>query len=534
MISGKNIIGFQSSDLGHVKLHAVNAVTQEVLDGTFVGATVQEVAQAVQMAKTAHQSYAKTTPVERAAFLEAIADEIENIGDALLERASLESGLPLGRFQGERGRTCGQLRLFAQVVREGSWVEATIDTADAGRSPLPKPDVRKMLVASGPIVVFTASNFPLAFSTAGSDTASALAAGCPVIVKAHEAHLGTNELVAQCIKRAAEKTGMPDGVFSSLNGDGFKTGEQLVNHPDIKGVAFTGSGKGGMALYQMAQNRKVPIPVFAEMGSVNPVILLPEKLKKESAAVAEAYAGSITLGVGQFCTNPGLLIGIASPELQDFKSTLSGKLNETSAATMLTSGIEQHFEAGKRRAIEQVGVSKLTQDNGQATLAVVSSDAFLSNSTLHEEIFGPMSILVECPNETALMQVINSLEGQLTGTLIADGADMDLAIRVSEVLQERVGRILWNGAPTGVEVGHAMHHGGPFPATTDCRFTSVGVDAIKRFARPLCYQNFPDNLLPDALKQENVLNILRKIDGRWVVPEAHESNHTVPYRTSTS
>lgn len=519
MITGKNIIGFDVSAAGNTQLHSVNATTQDILKEVFIAATAEEVDQAVQLASEAHKTYAKTTPESRASFLEAIADEIEALGDELLERASLESGLPVGRFQGERGRTCGQLRLFAQVVREGSWVEATIDTADPDRSPLPKPDVRKMLVATGPILIFTASNFPLAFSTAGGDTASALAAGCPVIIKAHEAHLGTNEMVAQCIRKAAEKTNMPAGVFSSLNGDGFKTGEQLINHPDIKGVAFTGSGRGGMALYKMAQNRESPIPVFAEMGSINPVILFPEKLKKEAANVAAAYAGSITLGVGQFCTNPGLLIGVASPELQDFKTALSTKLDETNAATMLTSGIEQNFERGKRQAIEQQGVSTLTQDLGQATLAVVSSDTFLSNPALHQEIFGPMSILVECPNETALLEVIKSLEGQLTGTLIADEADIELAQEVSEELQERVGRILWNGAPTGVEVGHAMHHGGPFPATTDSRFTSVGTAAIKRFARPLCYQNFPDNLLPDALKNDNVLNILRKIDGRWVAPK---------------
>lgn len=518
MITGKNIIGFQASAEGNVQLTAVNATTQEVLSETFIAATSNEVELAVNKAVEAHKTFAKTSPEARASFLEAIADEIESIGDALLERASQESGLPVGRFQGERGRTCGQLRLFAQVVREGSWVEATIDSADPDRSPLPKPDVRKMLVATGPILVFTASNFPLAFSTAGGDTASALAAGCPVIIKAHEAHLGTNEMVAQCIMKAAEKTGMPSGVFSSLNGDGFKTGEQLINHSGIKGVAFTGSGRGGLALYKMAQNRKEPIPVFAEMGSINPVILLPEKLKKDAVNAASTYASSITLGVGQFCTNPGLLMGLTSPDLEIFKKTLASKLDEGSDATMLTSGIQENFVQAKATALGQDGVSKLTKNEGQAALAVVKSDDFLKNPTLHHEIFGPMSILVECADEASLISVVASLEGQLTGTLIADDDDLDLAQRVSEVLQERVGRILWNGAPTGVEVGHAMHHGGPFPATTDSRFTSVGVSAIKRFARPLCYQNFPDNLLPDAIKNENVLNILRKIDGQWVVP----------------
>lgn len=534
MITGKNIIGSQTSAKGRVQLQAFNATNQKVLEGNFIAATTEEVELAAQAAAIAYKTFAKTTGEDRALFLEAIADEIENIGDVLLERASLESGLPIGRFQGERGRTCGQLRLFAQVVREGSWVEATIDSADPKRSPLPKPDVRKLLVATGPILVFTASNFPLAFSTAGGDTASALAAGCPVIVKAHEAHLGTNEIVARCIIRAAEKTNMPSGVFSSLNGNGFKTGEQLIHHPAIKGVAFTGSGKGGLALYKMAQNRKEPIPVFAEMGSINPVILLPEKIKKEATSIARTYAGSITLGAGQFCTNPGLLIALTSAELETFKETLTKELDAGVAATMLTSGIQQNFDHGKVLAVAQPGVSTLTRENQQAALAVVGSDTFLSNPTLHQEIFGPMSILVECSNEAALLEVIENLEGQLTGTIIADEADTELAVQVSEVLQERVGRILWGGAPTGVEVGHAMHHGGPFPATTDSRFTSVGVGAIKRFARPLCYQNFPDKLLPDAIKNKNVLNILRKIDGHWVVPKENESNHTLPYRGRTS
>lgn len=520
MITGNNIIGFDQSAAGTVRLKAVNASTQDLLAESFVAATSEEVEQAMAKAVFAFKSYSRTSPEERALFLEAIADEIESLGDVLLERASAESGLPIPRFQGERGRTCGQLRLFAQVAREGSWVEAVIDTADPDRKPIPKPDVRKMLVAMGPILVFTASNFPLAFSTAGGDTASALAAGCPVIVKAHEAHLGTNELVAQAISKAARKTGMPDGVFSSLNGDGFKTGEQLINHPDLKAVAFTGSGRGGMALYQMAQKRKEPIPVFAEMGSINPVVILPEKLKQDAKGVASTYAGSITLGVGQFCTNPGLLIGLSSSELDTFKQQLSADLNQVAKATMLTKGIADNFTSGRKTALDQEGVSLMTDENGAATLAVVQAAEFLKNTALHQEIFGPMSLLVECPDEQSLLSVIDGLEGQLTGTLLAAPEDLEMARSVAEVLQERVGRILWNGAPTGVEVGHAMHHGGPFPSTTDSRFTSVGVSAIKRFARPLCFQNFPDELLPNALKNENELQILRKINGQWVLPES--------------
>ncbi|HAA12521.1 MAG TPA: aldehyde dehydrogenase (NADP(+)), partial [Cytophagales bacterium] len=357
-----------------------------------------------------------------------------------------------------------QLRLFAQVVCECSWVEATLDTADPGRAPLPKPDVRKMLVGLGPVVVFTASNFPLAFSVAGGDTASALAAGCPVIVKAHEAHLGTNELVAKAVRDAAQKTGMPEGVFSSLNGDGFKTGQQLVNHPEVKAVAFTGSHRGGMALYRMAQNRKEPIPVFAEMGSINPVVLCPQALEVRTEAIATTYAGSITLGVGQFCTNPGLLIGISSPALERFKSLLTEGLNAAPTGSMLTEGIAHSFARGKQAALTQAGVTCLTDDAGTATLAMVVAREFMDNPTLHQEIFGPMSLLVECETEAELLAVVSSLEGQLTGTLMAEPADQALANQVAQALQRRVGRVIYNGAPTGVEVGHAMHHGGPFPA----------------------------------------------------------------------
>lgn len=513
MIEGKNIIGFQSFDGGDVVLKAHEAATNKELPERFIAATSDEVDQTVKLAAAASTEFAQTAPENRAQFLEAIAEEIEGIGDLLIERASIESGLPAARLTGERGRTCNQLRLFAEVVREGSWVEAAIDLADPDRTPLPKPDVRKMLVGIGPVVVFTASNFPLAFSTAGGDTASALAAGCPVIIKAHEAHLGTNELVANAIKLAAHKTGMPEGVFSSLNGEGYKTGEQLINHPDIKAVAFTGSFRGGMALYQMAQKRKEPIPVFAEMGSINPVIFCPNILKENSEEAATVYAGSITLGAGQFCTNPGLLIGISSPDTDRFKESLAAQLNAVPTATMLTEGIAQNFSHSKQRALSQQGV--LCPTEGTATLAVTSGANFISNPTLHHEIFGPMSILVECQDEDELIEVIGKLQGQLTGTIMAHEKDYSLAKKVADALQEKVGRVIWNGAPTGVEVCHAMHHGGPFPAATDSRFTSVGVSAIKRFARPVCYQNFPDEFLPGALKHKNELNILRKVDGTW-------------------
>lgn len=513
MLEGINVIGFQASQEGVVELKAKEAATQNELPESFKAATSEEVNRAVGLATKAAQTFAKTSPESRAQFLEAIAEEIENLGDLLIERASSETGLPVARLEGERVRTCTQLRLFSNVVQEGSWVGATIDCADINRAPIPKPDVRKMLVGIGPVLVFTASNFPLAFSTAGGDTASALAAGCPVIVKAHEAHLGTNELVSKAIKKAAERTGMPEGVFSSLNGEGFKTGEQLIQHPDIKAIAFTGSYNGGMAIYQMAQKREEPIPVFAEMGSINPVVLCPQMIKEKGEEVAKTYAGSITLGAGQFCTNPGLLIGLRSPETDHFKQQLTKELNEVPKAIMLTDGISKNFSRNIRLVLSQQGV--LCPTIGSATLAVTTAKNFTANPALHHEVFGPFSLLVECENEDELLVVIESLQGQLTGTIMAHENDTSLAKEVAGALQEKVGRIIWNGAPTGVEVGHAMHHGGPFPAATDSRFTSVGVSAIDRFARPVCYQNFPQELLPDALKDDNTLNILRKVDGKW-------------------
>lgn len=514
MIQGKNSIGFHSSEEGAIKLKAIEVATLAELPESFIAATEDEVNQAVSLAATAAPTYAQIEPEKRALFLETIADEIEAIGDLLIERASSESGLPAARIQGERGRTCNQLRLFAEVVREGSWVEATIDTADPNRAPIPKPDIRKQLVGIGPVLVFTASNFPLAFSTAGGDTASALAAGCPVVVKAHEAHLGTNELVSNAILIAAKKTRMPNGTFSSLNGDGFKTGQQLIQHPGIKAVAFTGSYNGGMALYRLAQERKEPIPVFTEMGSTNPVVLCPEKLKEDGESVATLYSGSITLGVGQFCTNPGLLIGISSKELDDFKTSLSSQLNNVPKATMLTQDIQDNFSRSKQLVLSQQGV--LCTTNGTATLAITSGKNFIENTSLHHEVFGPLSLLVECKDENELMQVLDSLQGQLTGTIMAHERDQAIAKKVAYALQKKVGRMIWNGAPTGVEVGHAMHHGGPFPSTSDSRFTSVGVSAIKRFARPICYQDFPNELLPIALRDSNDLNIMRKVDGTWM------------------
>lgn len=515
MITGENFIGFDRSKEGTNKLHSVDVNTNIELNEEFYSATDNELNTAVTKAKMAFNSYSRISMERRAEFLEEIANEIEALGDELIQRASIESGLPNARFNGERGRTTGQLRLFAKVLREGSWVEASIDTAIPDRSPVPKPDIRKVLTATGPIAVFTASNFPLAFSTAGGDTASALAAGCPVIVKAHESHLGVNEMVSSAIVKAAKKTNMPDGVFSSLNGSGYETGQHLVMHKDIKGVAFTGSFRGGKALYDIAQNRETPIPVFSEMGSINPVLILPSKLNSDTAALSSMYAGSITMGVGQFCTNPGLLLGIKSEALSQFENELTCKLEEIDSYTMLNSGIAKNYTSMREKMLLEKGVSLMTAnlDGSNPSLAKVEAKDFIKNPKLMEEVFGPYSLLVVCEDKYEMDAVIGSLGGQLTGTVLCDDQDISEFETTIRSLSEKVGRLVFNGAPTGVEVCHSMHHGGPFPASTDERFTSVGTSAILRFVRPICYQDMPQNLLPDSLKDENPLGIMRLING---------------------
>jgi NADP-dependent aldehyde dehydrogenase len=431
-----------------------------------------------------------------------------------------ESGLPEGRLIGERGRTVNQLRLFAKVAEESSWVDATIDLAQPDRQPIPKPDIRRMLVPIGPVVVFTASNFPLAFSTAGGDTASALAAGNPVIIKAHESHLGTNALVAFAIQKAAQKTGMPNGVFSSLNGTGQDLGQRLAKHPLTKAVAFTGSYKAGKALFDTAAQRDEPIPVFAEMGSVNPVLLCEAALKNRGIEIAKQYAGSVTLGVGQFCTNPGLLIGSEGTDLDDFIKELSKAITETTPSTMLNEGICKNYDRNKNNVLNQSGVNLEGESNisneeneGRPTVASVSGTDFLKSQNLSKEVFGPFTLVVKCESEEVLKLVIKNLKGQLTATVMAEENEFKKYESLINNLQDKVGRILFNGVPTGVEVCPAMQHGGPFPATTDSRFTSVGSAAIKRFARPLAFQSWPKNLLPDELKDGNPLGIWRTVDG---------------------
>ncbi|MCB0475693.1 MAG: aldehyde dehydrogenase (NADP(+)) [Flavobacteriaceae bacterium] len=407
------------------------------------------------------------------------------------------------------------------MVEEGSWVEATLDTGIPDRSPVPKPDLRKMMIPLGTVVVFGASNFPLAYSTAGGDTAAALAAGCPVIVKSHPMHAGTGELVASAIVKAAEKSGMPKGVFSNLNSSGIEVGVQLVKHPQVKAVGFTGSIGGGRALFDLAAQRKEPIPVFAEMGSVNPVVILPGAASEKAADWAKTYAGSITLGTGQFCTNPGLLLGVKDENLQEFIKHLSDEIVKIEPTCMLHPNIIGAYESKKQRALSQEGIrvtaeyqTAVATNFARQTVVTVEGKTFLENPTLHQEVFGPFSMVVQCKDSNELEVIISNLEGQLTGTILAGSGEMERSPRIVSALQNRVGRIIFNGVPTGVEVCPSMQHGGPYPASTDSRFTAVGIHSIKRWVRPFSYQQWPNDLLPDALKDKNPLGITRLLNNQ--------------------
>lgn len=520
MITGKNVIGNTSSANGTASLRAYNPDANAHLPEVFTIATEEEVRQAMNKATEAFPIYRQTAPVARAAFLETIAREILDCGDALLERAVAESGLPLARITGERQRTINQLHLFAAVLREGSWVDAVIDPGTTYRKESPRPDLRKMLVPLGPVLVFPASNFPLAFSTAGGDTASALAAGNPVVIKAHESHPGTNELVATAIQRAVQKCRLPEGVFSSLTGIGTELGQTLVKHPAVKAIGFTGSYKAGMAIYHAAASREQPVPVYAEMGSVNPVLLLPGKLAAAGQQIAQQYAASITQGVGQFCTNPGVLIALEGAATDAFIPLLTAAIAAIGEGTMLNTGICEHYYSRRQLLSKQPGVqclyagdNRAAQTKGTPALYQVSGTHFIKNPLLQQEVFGPSSLLVVCNGEQELMQVIAHLQGQLTGTVMCLPEEQLHFEAAITALADKTGRMVFNGVPTGVEVGYAMMHGGPFPATTDLRSTSVGADAILRFVRPLCFQDYPPALLPDALKDDNPLGIWRKVDG---------------------
>lgn len=519
MITGKNYIGNSLSAQGSKTYTTFNPQLNKENEINFVEATPEEIDQALLLAKNAYHEFSGISGMGKAEFLNAIADEILALDDFLVKTYCSETGLPEGRALGERGRTVGQLRSFAELVKEGSWVEASIDTAIPDRTPVAKPDLRKLLIPLGPVVVFGASNFPLAYSTAGGDTAAALAAGCPVIVKSHPMHAGTGELVASAIVKAAKKTNMPNGVFSNLNSSGIEVGVALVNHPIVKAVGFTGSIRGGRALFDLASQREEPIPVFAEMGSVNPVVILPEAVQKRGDSLASTYAGSITLGTGQFCTNPGLLLGIKGAALTSFIKNLSDAIIKIEPSCMLHPNIIGAYESNRQNAVSQKGLQVVADYQGDVlinyarqTVSTVEGKTFLENSTLHQEVFGPYSIVVQCEDIDQLELIISKLEGQLTGTIIAEESELSRYPRIASAMQNRVGRLIYNGVPTGVEVCPSMHHGGPYPSSTDSRFTAVGIHSIKRWVRPMSYQDWPDSQLPDALKDSNPLGISRLVN----------------------
>ena len=505
-ITGELFIGNKTLKGENGTLTAIAAATGEALEGAFGGASQADLDAAAKLAFEAFFVYRDTKLEERAAFLEKAAENILAVGDELIERAMAESGLPRGRLEGERMRTVNQLRLFARVVREGKFQDQRFDPADGERTP-PKPDLRLRKVGLGPVAVFGASNFPLAFSVAGGDTASALAAGCPVIVKAHPAHPGTSELVARALQKAVIDCGMPEGTFSMLHDSGYEIGGALVAHPLIRAVGFTGSRKGGLALMDIAAKREVPVPVYAEMSAINPVLLFPEALKARGDKIGEAFAASLTLGAGQFCTNPGLILAVEGEALEAFTAGAIKALKAIPAQTMLTPGICKAYQDGVARLVSHDDVSELAEGlegdayHGQAALFETTAASFLKDKSLHDEVFGGAGLIVKCADLAELETVVDSLEGQLTAALHITEGDHAAAKKLMPKLEMLAGRLLVNGFGTGVEVSPAMVHGGPYPATSDARTTSVGTMAIDRFLRPVSYQDMPVALLPEALQR---------------------------------
>ncbi|MFT4855788.1 MAG: acyl-CoA reductase-like NAD-dependent aldehyde dehydrogenase [Planctomycetota bacterium] len=470
-------------------------------------------------AQAAFLSYKNFSGAKKADFLEKIAETLEENRSAIVLMAVRESNLPEGRINGELGRTTGQIKLFANLLREGSWVEATVDPADPNRSPLPKADIRRMLTPLGPVVVFGASNFPLAFSTAGGDTISALAAGCPVVYKGHPAHPDTSKFVGDCISQAVKKSGLPEGVFTHVEG-GVKMGQDLVKHPLTKAVGFTGSFGAGKSLFNIAGNRDQPIPVYAEMGSVNPIFAFPKRLKNELVPLAQSFVGSLTLGAGQFCTNPGLIF-VPRTLAERFGNAISESIQDVAAAPMLHEGIAESYykslnELQLRSELEWVKVPDAKHlINASPALAEISAADWMEDDFFQEEVFGSFALMVVYENTAELMAVAEKLHGQLTISLWGDNDEFNANKELINLLEEKCGRLLFGGVPTGVEVGYAMQHGGPFPATTDSRSTSVGAHAIKRFVRPIAFQDMPQDLLPDALKDGNPLGIMRQVNGEF-------------------
>jgi NADP-dependent aldehyde dehydrogenase len=521
-LHGQNIIACQPNENYNKTFQGFAPALGKELEPVYQEATTEQINQALNAAEQAFYDYRQRSARERAGFIEKIADGILELGDELIERANLETALAKDRLSSERGRTVNQLRMFADLIREGSWVDARIDRAVPDRQPLPKPDIRRMLIPRGPVAIFGASNFPLAFSVAGGDTASALAAGCPVIVKAHPAHPATSELVAAAIVQAVEATGMPGGLFSLLHGVNHEVGLELVKHPLTTAVGFTGSLRGGRALFDAATQRPEPIPVYAEMGSINPVFILPGALRERGEKIAEGLKQSIVLGVGQFCTNPGLTVGLKHDDLTRFVNKLTDLIVDTPTGTMLYPGILRAYEKGIKEISEIAGVNKVQSNHTadlnrtEARAAMFSTDAktFLQHRELSEEVFGPSTIIVSCESQEEMEKIASNLQGHLTATIHGTIEDLQRHKLLISILENKVGRLIFNGFPTGVEVCPSMHHGGPFPATTDAHFTSVGTAAIQRFVRPVCYQNFPQEGLPVELQNTNKRGIWRLVDNQ--------------------
>jgi len=517
-IIGHNYIGGARSAAGNRTLHSHDASSGEALPYSFIQATEAEVDAAARAAAAAYPAFRSLAASRRAQFLDAIATQLDALGEDFVALVCRETALPAGRIQGERGRTSGQMRLFAEVLRRGDFYAARIDRALPERQPLPRVDLRQCRIGVGPVAVFGASNFPLAFSTAGGDTAAALAAGCPVVFKAHSGHMATAERVADAILRAAEQTAMPPGVFNMIYGAG--VGEALVKHPAIQAVGFTGSLKGGRALCDMAAARPQPIPVFAEMSSINPVLVLPEALRVRGEKIAADLTASVVQGCGQFCTNPGLVLGLRSAQFSAFSQRLAALLGEQPAQTMLNAGTLASYAKGVAALHEHPQIQHLAgreQQGRQAQPQLFKADVSLlleGDPLLQEEVFGPATVLVEVADMAQLQQALQALHGQLTATLMGEADELQAHGELLALLEHKVGRVLFNGYPTGVEVCDAMVHGGPYPATSDARGTSVGSLAIERFLRPVCYQNCPDALLPEALQNANPLQINRLIDGQ--------------------
>jgi 2,5-dioxopentanoate dehydrogenase len=521
---GKNFIGFSLSSMGNDTFASSDRFTNA--DGTvlFHDATENEIDAAAKLASEAFLMYSKLGGIERARFLDAVVEEINAVGDELLNTASRETGLPVARITGERQRTNFQITLFATLIREGSWVNAIIDSPQPDRTPVPRPGIRQMQFPLGPVAVFGASNFPLAFSVAGGDTVSALASGCTVIFKAHPAHPETCELVGAAIIAAAKKTQMPDGVFSMLHGKSTSVGQKLIRHPNIKAVGFTGSFGGGKAIFDEAVKRPEPIPVFAEMSSINPVVFLPEILEKNADAIAAQFADSIVLGGGQFCTNPGICLLLKGESGERFFAKLSDVINGKPEVPMLSDAIAANYSSGISRLRKVNGIVTLTdfKENGcRPHIIRTDVETVLKEPLLLHEYFGPSSVCIVADTLDEMMRCIRHFPGQLTATIHGTEKELISYAGLIELLRAKAGRVLFNGFPTGVEVGYAMVHGGPFPATTDSRSTSVGTQAIYRFTRPVCFQNCPEPLLPAELQSDNPLRIARTVDGKRIVPEKH-------------